>query len=241
MLIVVLAAWPRLGPAWALLPVAAIALPSAAVAATGLVLVAHPGHETIAPRTIGTNGVATFRAGVGTMLIDLRDIALPASGVVPVRIQGGLRRTIVALPADRCVHVELSYSVRPFLAQLATRFEGRTPFAGVVVFGRHLWPRFGVDNYRGPAPGPVLRIDFTSTGGSLYVRDYSDSIDPETMPDWPGYPVFPEARPSTSGLSKRQARYELGAWRVRHAAEVHSQRLINSLMLGPCAAAGAAR
>ena len=87
----------------------------------------------------------------------------------------------------------------------------------------------------------MLRIDFTSTGGSLYVRDYSDSVDPEAMPDWPGYPVFPEARPSTQGLSKGQARYEVASWRVRHAAEVRSQRLINSLMPGPCAIAGAAR
>ena len=83
-LIVVLAAWPRLGPAWALLPVAAIALPSAAVAATGVMLVAQTGHETIAPKTLGTNGVATFRAGVGTMLVDLRDTALPASGACSV-------------------------------------------------------------------------------------------------------------------------------------------------------------
>ena len=239
-LIVVLVAWPRLGPAWALLPVAAIALPSAAVAATGVVLVAQPGHETIAPRALGTHGVATFRSGLGTMLVDLRHTELPASGVVPVRIQGGLRRTIVALPTDRCVHVELSYRVRPFLAQLATQLEGRTPFTGVVAFGRYLGPRSGVYEYVGTVPGPVLHIDFTSTGGSLYVRDYSDSVDPEAIPDWPGYPVVPEARPSTRGMSKRQARYEINAWRKRHDAEVASQRFIDAVLPGPCAAASRA-
>jgi hypothetical protein len=60
------------------------------------------------------------------------------------------------------------------------------------------------------------------------------------MPDWPGYPVFPEARPSTRGLSKRQARYEIDAWRARRAVEVRSRRLVDALMPGPCAAAGAA-
>jgi len=237
-LIAVLATWPRLGPAWALLPIAAIALPSAAVAASGVRLVAQPGHETIAPAALGTNGVATFRAGLGTMLIDLRRTALPAWGVVPVRIQGGVRRTIVALPADRCVHVELSYRVQPLLAQLAAQFHGREPFAGVVVFGHSLGPRSGVDNYIGTASGPVLQIDFTSTGGSLYVRDYADAVDPDVIPDWPGYPVLPEARPSTRGLSKRQARDEVDSWKVRHAAEVRSQRSIDALMPGPCVADG---
>lgn len=240
-LVGVLVAWPRLGPAWALLPVAAIALPSAAVAASGVQLVPQGGHETIAPTALGTHGVATFRAGLGTMLIDLRHTELPASGVVPIRVQGGVRRTIVALPPDRCVRVELSYRVQPLLAQLAAQFHGREPFAGVVVFGRFLWPRSGVDTYGGAAPGPVLKIDFTSTGGGLYVRDYSDSVSPDVVPYWPGYPVYPEARPNTRGLSKRLVRYEVDSWRVRHAAEVRSQRLVSALTPGPCAASGAQR
>ena len=35
-LLAVLVAWPRLGPAWALLPLAGIALPAVAVAAGGI-------------------------------------------------------------------------------------------------------------------------------------------------------------------------------------------------------------
>ncbi len=235
-LVGVLVIWPRLAPAWALLPIAAIALPSAAVAASGVQLVAQPGHETIAPSALGTNGVATFRAGLGTTLIDLRHTALPASGVIPIRVQGGVRRTIVALPVDRCVRVQLSYRIQPLLAQLAAQFHGHEPFDGVVGFGRFLWPRSGVATYGGSATGPVLKIDFTSTGGSLYVRDYSDSVDPDAVPYWPGYPVYPEARPNTRGLSKHLARSEVDSWRARHAAEVRSQGLIDALMLGPCVA-----
>ena len=238
-LIGVLVTWPMLRPAWALLPIAAIALPSAAVAASGVQLVAQPGHETIAPNDLGTNGVATFRAGLGTMLVDLRHTALPASGVVPVHVQGGIRRTIVALPPDRCVRVQLSYHVRPLLAQLGAQLRGHEPFEGVVVYGRVLVPRSGVATYGGSAPGPVLKIDFTSAGGSLYVRDYSDSVNPDLAPDWPGYPVYPEARPSTRGLSKHQARYEIESWQVRHAAEVRSQRFVTAMMPGPCEASGA--
>ena len=76
-LVAVLAWWPKLGPAWALLPIAAIALPSAAVAASGVELAAQPGNETIAPKSLSANGVVTFRAGTGTMLIDLRRTLLP--------------------------------------------------------------------------------------------------------------------------------------------------------------------
>ena len=146
----------------------------------------------------------------------------------------------MALPHDRCVHVELEYSERPFLAQLATQVEGRSPFPGVVVFGNNMPnPVAGAGSWTTGAPGPTLKINFTSTGGGLYVRDYPHSVDPEVTPDWPGYRVFPEPRPDVNGLSKRQARYEIGAWRVRHAAEVRSQRLVNPLLPGPCAVSGA--
>ena len=43
-LLVVVTAWPRLGPAWALLPIAALAMPSLAVAAGGLRLSPEISH-----------------------------------------------------------------------------------------------------------------------------------------------------------------------------------------------------
>ncbi len=143
-LVAVLVWWPKLSPAWALLPIAAIALPSATVAASGVELAAQPGNEIIAPKSLSANGVVTFRAGTGTMLIDLRRTLLPPAGVVAVHIQGGVRRTIVALPHGRCVHVSLSYHVRPFLSDLASQVVGRPPFPGVIVFGRGTVPRVGV-------------------------------------------------------------------------------------------------
>jgi hypothetical protein len=84
----------------------------------------------------------------------------------------------------------------------------------------------------------VLSIDFSSTGGGLYVRDYPTSVDPDESPDWPGYRVFPETRPDTRRLSKRLARYELSAWLVRHADEVASQQFVDSMMGGPCGLGG---
>jgi phage shock protein PspC (stress-responsive transcriptional regulator) len=237
----VLGCWPRLGPGWALLPIAALTLPSIAVAAGGLTLSPDIGHVSVSPSALSATAPVTVRGGLGTMLVDLRRTALPASGVVALRVQGGVRRTIVALPDDRCVHVALRYAVRPFVAQIAAQLTGQVPFSGVIVFGNSLPGLSGQIGITGAtaAPGPVLRIDFTSAGGSLYVRDYPASIDPELRPDWPGFRVFPERRPSTRGLRKRAAAALIAAWRVRRTQQVRSKRLTNALMPGPCSAGGA--
>jgi phage shock protein PspC (stress-responsive transcriptional regulator) len=238
LLVAVLIAWPRMGPAWALLPLAAIALPTAAVAASGIQLVPQAAHVTVAPSALAAGGRATFRAGLGTLLVDLRRTALPASGVLDVRVQGGVRRTIVALPRDRCVHVDLHYDVKPFWAQVASQFAGHGPSSEVVLFGAYLPPRPRTIEDTSRVPGPVLKLDFSSAGGGLYVRDYPASVDPETDPNWPGMLGFPEPRPDVRGLSRKQARFELESWQARHAAEVRSDQLIRSLMGGPCATAG---
>jgi hypothetical protein len=239
-LLVVLGCWPRLGPAWALLPIAALTLPSMAVAAGGLTLSPDIGHVSVAPRALSATARVTFKGGLGTMLVDLRHTTLPASGVVALRVDGGVRRTIVALPEGRCVHVALGYDVRPFFAQVAAQLTGQMPFSQMVVLGNVLPRRSGAIGYSGgPGTGPVLRIKFKSAGGSLYVRDYPDSVDPELQPDWPGYPVLPEPRPSTRGMRKRAANTVIAAWRVRHGEQMRSKQLVDALLPGPCAAAGA--
>lgn len=236
-LVAVLASWPRLGPAWALLPLASIALPAVAVASSGTRLVAAAGHETIDVGSLTPGGMATFRSGLGTMLVDLRHTALPATGTLDVRVQGGVRRTIVALPHDRCVHVELTYSIQPFWSQVASLIAGHGPSAGVVVFGAFLPDRSGSRRFTSAVPGPVLKLHMTSVGGSLYVRDYPDGVNPDYIPDWPGLVVQPEPRPNVRGLSKSQARYELHAWRRRYAGELRSEQEVARAMPGPCAAA----
>lgn len=238
----VLVSWPRLSPAWALLPIAALTLPSLAVAAGGLQLSLQAGHETVAPRALSQGRDVTLRAGLGTMLVDLRRTALPSSGVVALTIEAGLRRTVVALPNSRCVHVALRYDVRPFVAQAASQLTGELPFSGVELFGDVVHPSPGINNFpQGAAAGPWLRIEFTSLGGSLYVRDYPDRINPDAQPYWPGFRVHPEPRPSTKGIPRRVARRLIAAWRVRRVQQVRSKRLVDALLPGPCAAAGAVR
>jgi phage shock protein PspC (stress-responsive transcriptional regulator) len=238
----VLVLWPRLGPGWALVPIAALILPAVAVAGSGLAIAPRSAQVIAAPRNLSPGTIASYRSGLGTTLVDLRRTALPTSGVVQLRIEGGVRRTIVALPANRCVHVDVRYRIRPFVAQLAAQLLGRVePYSAVVAFGAVQRRLSGDVPLSGSRPGPVLSIDFTSAGGSLYVRNYPNSIDPDMQPDWPGYPVYPEQRPDVTGTPKRAARRLTSAWRARRRAEIRSQHLVASLMPGPCAATGARR
>jgi phage shock protein PspC (stress-responsive transcriptional regulator) len=236
-LVGVLVGRPALGPAWALLPVAALAVPALAVAAGGLRLSTQLSASAAAPATAQAMERHVYRSGLNTILVDLRHTALPASGTVPLRIQAGLRRTIVALPTDRCVHVVLHYDVHPLAARLTALFTAHgSIFSDVVLFGRFYNQSSDTVTPPGAQPGPVLNITFSSQGGSLYVRDYPDAVNPELRPDWPGFPVSVERRPDTRGVPRKAARRLVRNWRVRRATEQANARLINALLPGPCAA-----
>jgi phage shock protein PspC (stress-responsive transcriptional regulator) len=234
-LVVALACWPRVGPAWVLLPIAALALPAAAMAVGGVRLAPRTGLVAVAPTTVADLPRDGYQGGLGAMFIDLRHTVFPASGTVELAIDGGLRRTIVALPGKRCVHVQLRYNVVPFLSRLAGVVAGRSPYGGVVFFGA---PQFGdaggFSNVAEGTPGPTLLIDFHSQGGSFYVRDYPNDNNPQADPDWPGYRGLVEIRPTVVGIPRRAALAILKAWRKRRAVEVHSADVINRLLPGPC-------
>jgi hypothetical protein len=220
----------------------ALTLPAVAVGLSSVRL--SVGSDGPVVRPVNAAGVSgpMYRSNFGTLLIDLRHTALPAAGTVPLRIHAGLRRTIVALPASRCVRVRVSYDVHTYAGQFATLVagDGVPPFPDVVMFGRLYGAEsaapHGTAVSRGILPGPTLAIDFSSQGGGLFVRDYPDDVNPDLSPDWPGFPVTPEPRPVTRGESKRQRQRTLRAWRRRHAAQVANAEQIDAALPGPCAA-----
>ena len=71
-------------------------------------------------------------------------------------------------------------------------------------------------------------------GGELVVRDYPDDVDPTNQPDWPGYEVFVEERPDTTGLTRKEATRLLREWRARRKQQERDKRRIDKLMGGPC-------
>jgi phage shock protein PspC (stress-responsive transcriptional regulator) len=228
----------RLGPGWSLLPVLALTVPGAALAAGGVQLAPRTGESVV--RIASTAGLSrhTYRSGLDSLLLDLRHTPLPATGRLTLHVRAGVRRTIVALPADRCVHVVVHQHIDPLPVRVASLLSGRQDdaYASVWAFGRvYSGQTDGTEQGGVRGRGPRLTVDFASMGGSLFVRDYPRGIDPDTEPDWPGYPVGIEARPITRGVPRRAARRLVAAWRSRRRRELAARARYRRLVSGPCA------
>lgn len=238
-LIGVLTGWAKLGPAWALLPIGALVLPSAALAMSGIRVDPSTDSVDVAPRTY--TELKTYKSGLGTLTLDLRETMLPKSGRVQLNVDAGVRRTLVALPHDRCVHVEVTQFQPPLVLRAGAILLGESNLASPnpIVFGQYAArtdaqaaTRNGKET---SLPGPTLAIDYTTMGGELVVRDYPDTVDPRTFPDWPGYPVYPEERPDTTGLSESESKRMVREWRERRVDQVADQQRVEQFMAGPCA------
>ena len=227
----------------ALLALGALTLPAVAVALSPIRLAFQSGRSISRPTTYQVLGATTYHSGFGTVLIDLRHTPVPRSGDTTLRIDAGLRRTIVALPTGECVRVRVNYDIHLFPAHLATVLTGRsrTPFHDVVLFGR-LYGFGATEGTDGIAMNPVnvttsaplITIDFTSQGGGLYVRDYPNDVDPDAVPQWPGYPVTLEPRPYLRDEPKKLHKEILRDWRARLQRERTSQEQVDLNMSGPC-------
>jgi phage shock protein PspC (stress-responsive transcriptional regulator) len=219
----------------------------AVVAVAGAVLVgaltgwARLGHVepststvTLTPRRLAELPRQPLRSGLGLLTVDLRRTELPRSGRIPLKIEAGVRRTLIALPHERCVHVQVVRHEAPALLRLGAVFVGEpnlgTP--GASVFGRDPSERRPAS----PRSGPTLAVDYSSAGGELVVRDYPDDVDPAFHPDWPGYPVYVEERPDTTGMSRAAAKTMLREWRARRKRQQRDKTRIDRLMGGPCTA-----
>lgn len=223
--------------------IAALTLPATAVALSSIDIQPQSGSKLEQPATASALERATYTSGFGAMLIDLRHTKLPTSGRLTMHIHAGLRQTIVALPSERCVRVQIKYDVHPLARNLAALLTSRQDmrYDGVLLFGRvfAIDTNQGVANSLGAGRGPTLTIDFISQGGGLVVRDFPDAVAPFEEQNWPGFPVTLEPRPpfdqspfkSESAKLKRQ---QLNSWRRRHQVQVADQRLVDKLMEGPC-------
>jgi hypothetical protein len=225
-----------------MLAIAAIVVPSVAASLAPVGLSPQLAAGVVAPAQARSLAKATITSGLGTMFIDLRRTTFPATGQIPIHIRAGIRRTIIALPDDRCVHVRVHLQVHSLDANLATLLSGHgsAPATGLVLFNREWSARTGelsLPPTGGTRQGPTLDIDFRSRGGSLQVRDYPDSIDPRVNPDWPGLAESIDPRPQPEpGLSASGYRADLHYWQRSVRQERAYMAQLDQLLPGPCRA-----
>ena len=229
-----LAGWPRLGPAWALLPIGALVLPSVAMAVGGLRVEPSSTSVVLTPRTLAELPHDRLTSGLGTLTLDLRRTALPEAGRIPLRIEAGVRRTLIALPHDRCVHVVVHQRDVPPALDFARLLVGEHGHRAAAPADLRRVRNRRATRRRAALPVRSLEIDYTSMGGQLVVRDYPDDVDPTNEPDWPGYRVYVEERPDTAGLPRKEAKRMLREWRERRDVQERDKRRIDKLMGGPC-------
>ena len=229
-----LAGWARLGPAWALLPIGALVLPSVAMAVGGLRVEPSSTSVVLTPRTLAELPRDRLTSGLGLLTLDLRRTALPESGRIPLRIEAGVRRTLIALPHDRCVHVTVNQRDEPGGAGRRPLAGGRarTPGSRPQIFGEWQPPEYATPRRR---PGRSSRSTSPRWAASSSCATIRTTSTRPTSPTGPGYQVFVEERPDTTGPAAQGGRRGwLRDWRERVKAQERDKRRIDKLMGGPC-------
>lgn len=246
-----LIAWPAIRPAWVLPPLAALAIAATVVAASGVRIQPSTATAIERPTTVAALPRDGYRAGLGDLLVDLRALR-PADGTnVPIRIDSGTGQTVVALPTDRCLNLEVDYrttlpSMRltdAVVARLGGSY-GHRPmiFYGDVRVDRSgHWARRSRDRR-----AATVRIDFRSVRGSLVLRDFPDAVEPLATPEWPDVmdlqpPPSPEDLRPEWRASSRNSPAVKRRWRTWRAETARFERALERRRAGACAPIGNGR
>lgn len=246
-----LIAWPTIRPAWVLPPLTALTI-AATVMVVSSVRIAPTAATVIErPTTVASLPPDGYRAGLGDLLVDLRALRAADGSDVPVRIDSGTGRTVIALPTDRCLNLEVDYrTTLPRLRltdAIVARLGGSYGPEPTTFYGDPRFDRGGrwVRRSRDPRAATV-RIDFRTVRGALVLRDYPDDVDPLAIPEWPDLmdvqpPLSPEERrpewresPHSSPAVKRR-------WRRWRHETARFERELAARRAGACAATGSAR
>lgn len=246
-----LVAWPAIRPAWVLPPLVALTLAATVVAASGVRI--EPSAQTVIarPTTVSALPKDGYRAGLGDLLVDLRALRPAAGTTVPLRIEAGTGRTVVALPNDRCLNVEVDYrSTLPGM-RLTDAIVGRlggsygpqpVSFYDQVRFGGNgRWSRRSND-----PRAATLRVDFRTVRGGLTLRDFPETVDPLATPEWPDVverqpPSSPEDRNPEWSESSRNSPAVKRLWRTWKRDSARFEREQARRRAGACAPTGSTR
>jgi phage shock protein PspC (stress-responsive transcriptional regulator) len=182
-LVAALVASPVVRPAWTLAVLAAAVVPAVAVATSGVSVEPQTGLVTHAPSTVTDVPKDGYHAGLGDLFVDLRRFEASAGSTVPLRLDTGTGRTVVALPRNRCLNLDVRY--RASNGGALSRVLGRHRAQLALFYGENL-PLAGHWRRRSKDPhAATLKIEYTAVAGTLVVRDYPLTTGPLYDARWP--------------------------------------------------------
>jgi phage shock protein PspC (stress-responsive transcriptional regulator) len=208
----------------------ALALPSAIVALSDTRIARQVGTIVEIPGSAADLPAAGFRAGAGSLLLDLRNFTAAPASVTTIRARADLGSMVVALPTDRCFNLVVDYAFHETWVARAIHSDRRKHWIGsaagygdepvaahperggaLVAYGRQLPGLHG--RYERPvaASVPTLHLELTSGSAQMIVRDFPGDVGPLDDPRWP-------ARPRTRSGSVAHTRFGSVAARAEHLA-----------------------
>ena len=90
------------GARWLIVPALALVLPLGIVSAAGLKLDGGVGDRDYRPATV-SQLQDDYKLGIGSLIVDLRDVTLPADQTTNLKVDVGLGEAVVYVPSDACV------------------------------------------------------------------------------------------------------------------------------------------
>ena len=236
-LVAALVASPVVRPAWTLAVLAAAVVPAVAVATSGVRIEPQTGLLTHAPSTVGDVPNGGYHAGLGDLFVDLRRFKAPDGSTVPLRLDTGTGHTIVALPRNRCLNLDIRY--RTSKGWPLTGVLSRQPAQRVaVLYGDGGLPLAGHWRRRTNDPhAATLKIDYTAVAGTLIVRDYPLTTGPLHDAGWPDN-VSPPASPGELRWAWRETVHKPSVqrrWRAWRKRMARFERDVARMQAGACA------
>ena len=228
-----LAGWARLGPAWALLPIGALVLPSVALAVGGLRVEPSSTSVVLTPRTLAELPRDRLTSGLGLLTLDLRRTALPERRADSAADRGGRAAHADRAPA-RPLRARRRQAARgPGGAARRRRVRWARPSSATPetrVFGR-------LGERRRHRAAPAARRSRSTS------RRWAASWSCATIRTTSTRPTSRTGRATRSssrsgrtppGSRARRPSGWLRDWRARRKAQERDKRRIDKLMGGPC-------
>src|SRR4051794_40384026 len=98
------------GARWLIVPALALVLPLGIVSAAGIKLDGGVGDRDYRPAT-AAQLQDQYKLGIGSLIVDLRDVNLPADQTTNLKVRVGLGEAVVYVPSDACVTSDVQIGV----------------------------------------------------------------------------------------------------------------------------------